>query len=295
MLRAVAVIISAAVPFLFLVSCGGEDTVAERSAAAYREALEKGLPIEDDHGGHGAHGDQAPGETTLPAAHEDHGAAGAEDHAMAGHGDAPGTAGEHAMGGAPAGAHEAAGHGAAGAEHPAGHAAAGNGAHGGAQHSGAQHDAMQHGAAQSGTAQHDAMQHGAAQPGAAQHDAMQPGEMQHDAMQPGATGPAEHGGHAGMNHSADAHSAIPPGGLWGRVPGSVPGRPAEAPALPMAPAPATSDEMKRLRPASTLAPDPADTPAAISVQEAKKATGEEDHSAHPPDHTQHDTNEDARP
>lgn len=63
----------------------------------------------------------------------------------------------------------------------------------------------------------------------------------------------------------------------------------------MAPAPATNDEMKSLRPDATLAPDPADTPAAISVQEAKKATGEEDHSAHPPDPSQQDTNEDARP
>jgi hypothetical protein len=62
----------------------------------------------------------------------------------------------------------------------------------------------------------------------------------------------------------------------------------------MAPAPSTSKEMKGLRPDATLAPDPADTPAAISVQEAKKA-GEGDHSAHQPDHSQHDPNEDVRP
>ena len=128
-----------------------------------------------------------------------------------------------------------------------------------------------------------------------QHGQMQHGEMQPGAMQHDATGPAEHGGHAGMDHSGDANTAIPPGGLWGRVPGSVPANPAAGPALPMAPAPATNDAMKSLRPDITLAPDPADTPAAISVQEAKKATGEGDDSAHPPDHSQHDTNEDARP
>ena len=121
--RAVAVI-SSTVFLLFLVSCGGRDTVAERSAAAYRDAVEKGLPIEADHGGHGANGGHAPGDSTLPATHEDHGAAGSGDHAMAGHEDASGTAGEHAMHGVAADAHEAAGHGTAGAEHPAGHAAA---------------------------------------------------------------------------------------------------------------------------------------------------------------------------
>lgn len=278
MLRAVAVIISAAVALLFLVSCGGRDTVAERSAAAYRDAVEKGVPIEDDHGGHGAHGDQAPGGSTLPATHEDHGAAG---------------------------------HGAAGAEHPAGHAAAGGGAHDAAQHGEAQQgEAAQHGAAQHGAVQHDAAQQGATQHGAqqgemqhgdAQRGEMQHGEMQHDAAQHGQmhldqSGSSEHGGHSVTSHSPDAHSAIPPGGLWGAVPGSVPARPAAAPALPMAPVPATNDEMKSLRPDSTLAPDPADTPAAISVQEAKKAAGGEgDPSAHTPDHSQHDTNEDARP
>jgi hypothetical protein len=63
----------------------------------------------------------------------------------------------------------------------------------------------------------------------------------------------------------------------------------------MAPVPATSKEMERLRPDATLAPDPADTPAAISIQEAKKAAGEGDHSAHAPDHSQHEAPEDVRP
>jgi hypothetical protein len=63
----------------------------------------------------------------------------------------------------------------------------------------------------------------------------------------------------------------------------------------MAPAPSTSNEMMGLRPDATLAPDPADTPAAISVQESRKAAGEADHSAHPPDHSQHEAPEDVRP
>jgi uncharacterized protein involved in copper resistance len=71
-----------------VVACGGHDTAASRSAAAYDEALRKGTPIEkgDGHGGHGAPAGEKPAQAEPPphaehAAAESSAKAGADQHA----------------------------------------------------------------------------------------------------------------------------------------------------------------------------------------------------------------------
>lgn len=49
----------ASLSVLLAVGCGGKQSVASKSAAAYQEALEKGMPIGE--GGHGGHAIPAKG------------------------------------------------------------------------------------------------------------------------------------------------------------------------------------------------------------------------------------------
>lgn len=331
---------------VFAAGCGGGDTVASRSAAAYDEAVAKGVPIEggDGHGGHehGAAAATHDGTTTatgghahdtstttgtaghahsgaaaggaMPAPHTDHGAheMRAARDAHAGH-TAP-AAGARSTRGEAGHAHDG---GAASGTRPPGQPHAAHGATPAArQHAGGhgEHTAAttrradphaQHGAAaspehmQHGTpATREHVQHGTRLDAQAQ---TQHGTVPHDGMQHGehAQPHAQHvapsaGAHAGHDMSA-ARAAIPPGGLWGPVPGAGAAPPQIAPALPLAPAPERSGEMSRLDPAATLRPDAADAPAAISVIESRKsaagahaghgdasvpAEGDEDHREH---------------
>lgn len=120
------------------------------------------------------------------------------------------------------------------------------------------------------------MQHGQSSASAADHSKMQHGES--------AASGADHSQHG-------ATSAIPPGGLWGPVPGSAPAagahgaHGASAPLEPMtvtlgtAPAPRTSAEMSKLQPAATLRQDTVDLAAPISVNESAKAS-DPSHAGH---------------
>ncbi len=117
-----------------LIGCGGEESVASKSAAAFKEAQKKGETFEGEGHAHGGHGDHsAEAVPQQPATGEDHhaghGATGGEspvDHSAMGHG-----AGAHAGGHAPrrsgstqseaAGAGHA-GHGAPSAQPSGGHA-----------------------------------------------------------------------------------------------------------------------------------------------------------------------------
>ena len=126
---------------LVVLACGGDDSVASKSAAAYRDAQAKGIPVGGghEHGGHeaatatsgtAAMDHAAHGAAADPHAGHDMTAAGtAVDHAAMGHGNA-GHA-EHGTTGRASGAHE-------------GHAAAPGAAHD--QHAGMQHDTTTAGA-----------------------------------------------------------------------------------------------------------------------------------------------------
>jgi Heavy metal binding domain len=252
---------------LLAAACGGKQSVASKSAAAYDEAKAKGVAVGGghEHGGHAA--------TETATDHSAHGTA-ADAHAGMQHGAATETgAMDHsAHGGMTATDHAAmghgstAGHGAHAGMTAADHAAMGHGAHGSGsapdQH--AQHGSSTAGHAGHGTTtpagghdMHAGMQHGTTSPGADPHaghtqqGAAQPDHAQHGAMQPGAASPAmtQHAGH---------------------------GAP---PATALLPAPRTNREMQKLRPGATLRPDAFDAPAPISVSEAAKAA-EGGHQGH---------------
>ena len=132
---------------LVAAACGGEKSVASKSAAAYREAQAKGIPV----GGGHEHGGHAATETTASADHSAHGATatgGAMDHsahgtgadAHAGHGTARGATIDHGAHTATGGAMDHAQHGSTG------RTTAGHEAHGATTGSAArdQHAGMQH-------------------------------------------------------------------------------------------------------------------------------------------------------
>src|SRR5688572_13247072 len=87
-----------AVVLLLLAACGGNESVASRSAAAYREAQAKGTPVA---GGH-QHGGQHAAAPTGATPEMDHAAHGGSEmpsgaHAAMGHGTArSGAATDHA-------------------------------------------------------------------------------------------------------------------------------------------------------------------------------------------------------
>lgn len=90
-------------------------------------------------------------------------------------------------------------------------------------------------------------------------------------------------------------SRIPPGGLWGALPGSVmTAQPDASPALEQrsvtlgtAPTPRSLREMERVDPATTLKPERVDLAAPISVSEAAKATSSDPHAGHTAAQTVH--------
>lgn len=263
-----AVVFATVLLTIFVAACGGRDTVASRSAEAYRDAVERGLPIDDGHGGHDGAGDED-GAMAISPAHHDDAAAHQADADVA----------HHVEGGAPIGAAD---HGAHRPSRDDAARPAGAGAAHGVDH-GAPDQAVRHGAAQ-----HQTMPQRGAAHGAMGHDV---------AGETSATGAGEHGGHEATLHGADVHAAIPPGGLWGPVGGAEPAQPSAAPPLPIVPAPSTSEAMAQLRPDATLAPDRGDTPAQIAVIEAQKSAGggheghvpeepaepQQEHREHPPE------------
>jgi len=95
---------------LFVLACGRDQTMASKSAAAYREAQAKGTPVSGghEHGGHQATATTGTGEAMDHSAHGT--AAGAMDHSA--HGAMSGAAtDQHAQHGQPSSAMEHAGHG----------------------------------------------------------------------------------------------------------------------------------------------------------------------------------------
>ena len=104
-----------------LVGCGGEPSVASKSAAAFQQAQKEGKTFEGaghEHGGHGGH--EMPEGTSTAAgtgAHQ-HGQAQEADHSAMGHGEEH-PAGEHGGHGSHAEAPAAAGHEHSGHSQPA--------------------------------------------------------------------------------------------------------------------------------------------------------------------------------
>lgn len=189
-----------------LISCGGEQSVASKSAEALQEAQKKGLPISgESHGGHTA--------------------------TVTGESDAAGTVDHSTM---------------AGMDH--------------SQMAGMDHGQMKG----MDRSQMAGMDHGQAKGvDHSQMAGMDHGQMK--GMDHSQMPSAQHGNMAGMQHdmSSMQHGSamIPPGGLWGPVPGSQQvAAPGAAPVLPPAASP-------RLR------GDAQDAPAAVSVTEAQKSAG----------------------
>lgn len=223
-----------------VIACGGKQTMASKSAAAYDEAKKQGIPIASgEHGGHSAEAgtvppgsDAATGTDHAPMAGMDHGA-------MAGMDQSKMTAMDHS---AMAGMNHAK---MADMTHPS--SAAGSHDMAGMDHSsmaGMDHSKM------------PGMQHGA--PGAAAHDMA---AMDHSVM-PGMT----HGSMTGMQQ----------GGSMAGMPGMQHGAPT---AEPIVIAPPTSNAaIAQTQPAATLRADEFDTPAPAAVEEAAKAASGMSHS-----------------
>lgn len=234
------------VALVALVGCEGEPSVASRSAAAFREAQDKGETFEGAEHSHG-HGAMTPGSghtaPEAPAAAPPEEASLGHDHGEAG---APSVESQHVHGAHPGGA-------------PA------QGAPGAAA---AAHSTMGHGSSESGA---QAGRH--ATPGRS-------GSSGHEAGSPG-----HPGGHAGMDHerspaatseTADhaGHDVMPPrtppagnppasGGHAGHAPSPGDMAPNVAVAVPATVSPG--------QPAATLRPDALDAPAATSVVDAQRS------------------------
>ena len=236
-----------------VLACGRETTMASKSAAAYREARAKGIPVTGGHE-HGGHAATATGTADGGAAmdHSAHGATPATDHTAMGHGT---TAGAHAAHGAtPATDHAAMGHGTTAGQHAA---------HGATPAT--DHAAMGHGTARDAHAGHTAT---SATADHAQHRTS--GASGGHAAHPPAATSAAHDQHSGMQHGtatspADPHAQHRPA--------------ADAPAVVLT-APTGSNAMARVRPAATLRSDDFDAPAPVSVEEARKAAGSGEHKGH---------------
>jgi hypothetical protein len=172
---------------VLVAGCERQQTMASKSAAAYDEAVAKGLTIGSGHGGHEATGHEGRADMEMSGATET--------------GEASRMAGT--------------------THHPQ--------------------------AASAGSAR---------------------AQMDHDQMGHSAPAGTAEPAMAGMNHGALAHSA-----------GAGHPRAAPAPALPLE-TPDSSAEMARLAPAETLQQDELDTPAALSLAEARKARSEAGHTGH---------------
>jgi hypothetical protein len=276
------------------VACGGKQSVASKSAAAYEEAQVKGTPVGGghEHGGHGptetsagaahlAHATTtAPGEAAMD--HSAHGAS-ADGHAGMDHGASAGTGVDQSAHGAVAGGgdHAAMGHSAGSANVHASHATAGDSTstdHAAPVHRGDQSTHAQHGAT-SAHAMHRATTGSNAH---AQHRATNPSSSAHAGhTAAAATTPRTQNGTQPANTPTghDQHGAIQTspatGGSAHAQHGVSTTRPRE-----LAPAPRTSSEMQRMQPAATLRRDAFDAAAPIAVAEAARATQGGDHAGH---------------
>lgn len=204
------------VALIAMIACGGKQSVASKSAQAYREAVAQGKEVSGGgHGGHHAEATESAANAKTETSHDmagmKHGsetAMGGMNHEQMDHGSMPAAGHSQMQHGSMAGMnHSAMKHGSmAGMDHRA------------MQHgsmAGMDHGAMQHG---SSGQSHDmsGMQHGSA-------SSMSNMNMDHSQMQHGSTHDMQnmpgmsHGSMAGMQHG----EAIPPGGLWGAQAGSL--------------------------------------------------------------------------
>jgi hypothetical protein len=225
-----------------VVACGGKQTMASKSAAAYDEARKKGIPIEaGEHGGHTAEpeGAATTSAETAPMPGMDHSAMAGMDHSK--------------MPGMQHGASGSAGHEMAGMDHSKmpgmKRDTAGSGAHDMASMDQSAMAGMDH-------SKMPGMQHGSAAGGT--HDMA---GMNHSAM-PG----MEHGSMPGIQHGATM--------------AAMPGMPnGSQTAAPIAIAPPTSNAaIAQTQPGATLRPDEFDAPAPAAVDEAAKAASGMNHS-----------------
>jgi hypothetical protein len=222
------------------IGCGGSDSVASKSARAFREAQQRGETFGGDGHAHG-HAALAPGAAGESTSAGEQ----AMDHAAMGHRAANGGPAGHSTG---AMDHSTMGQRSGSGTKPK-PAAAGD------------HASMGHGTAaqpSSPAMDHAAMEHGPAP--AAPADPGQPG-MDHAAMGHGSAPAAasrQRGqppvDHAAMGHGAETGASQP--GLAGIERGTT--------VAPAGPVPAG-------RPAATLAPDPLDAPAPTSVLDAQRS------------------------
>ena len=224
---------------LLLAACGGRESVASKSAAAYREAQESGTAAGGghEHGGHQA----AP---SPPVDHSAHATATTDAHA--GHDMA--NADHAAHGTAEGGAGHATDHGA--------HTTTGSGDHSAMQHA-TPAAATDHGAhsTTTGAGDHSKMRHAAPSMDHSAHD------TSHPPAQGAARDAATTAGGTPALHEVDDHSQHSASGRRGAgvTAGGTP------------PPLRSSDEMGRLDPAATLRADAFDAPAPVSVSEAAKA------------------------
>ena len=217
---------------LLLFACGGDESMAPKSAAAHREAQAKDIPFTGGHD-HGGHEAATATSGTVEMDHAAHGAAGAVDHAAMGHGTA-----DHAQHGTTTPAHD----------HHAGmqHGATTPGADPHAQHrqpaAGAQMDHAGHGApAAAGTDPHA----GHAMPGAAAAPTTASAPRSNAEMrsvQPSSTLQPDVFDAPAASSVAEAAKAAQGGGHEGHsMRGITPGTDRENPPTPM---PATRDRKK---------------------------------------------------
>ena len=181
-----------------LIGCGGDRSVASKSAAAFEEAQKKGETFGGEGHAHGGHGAATPADEHAEAVPQEP-SSGEEHHAGHGAADAPDVGGmQHGT------EHQGSEH---SAEH-AGHGAAGAGSPGGG------HAAMGHG--QTAAAAPEAVGH-------AGHGAPSPQEAPAGHAGHGAPSPQAPAGHAG--HSASG-GAVPPAQVPQAPVAALPGQPA---------------------------------------------------------------------
>jgi hypothetical protein len=179
---------------VLLSACGGDGSVASKSAEAYREAVASGKEIGagHEHGGHAV--DTATGavagmdraghsasDASGSATHVGHAATAGGDHAAMGHSTSGGAHAGHTATRAGAVDHSAMGHGATPSAH-AGHSAV------------------------SARQDHAAMGHAPASNAHRGHASTPAGSAAHSEMRHGATGTAAHAGHESMPAASGAHA-----------------------------------------------------------------------------------------
>jgi len=221
-----------AIALILVVSaCGGKQTVASKSAAAFRDTQQKGTPPGgDSHGGHSASGD-----STMPAA----------DHSTMTGGGGTDTAGmDHSK--------MQNGQSTAGMDHSQ--------MQSGQSMAGMDHSKMQNGQSMAGM-DHSKMKSGQSMAGM-DHSKMQSGQsmagMDHSKMQSGQS-------MAGMDHSK-----MQSGQSMAGMDHSKMGMPGMGDPTSMTP-PITNTQIQQIEPASTLKVDPFDAPSGIAVAEAARS------------------------